>query len=793
MNRAGAFLLAIILAGAPSARASHFTTSVSQGIPADWLDPVWEPGGVAPTAGHTYETIANGVRLGPASSYTRIRNPSAASGDPAVGLIVFPGNWLLVNADTELRLKGPGNIVEFRGVGGEPGLRLNGGALAPGGGASPSDEGLITLTGRVSVVSTSVLGSVGSVQPLRALRLAASLAGSGSLILIQGTTHVPSVEVTSPSNSFSGSWMVKCGYLKGSGPDSLGSGDLILDGSVNVPEALLDPATPLNSGPVVLEIDYDIVSPGMLFLGLSAQMLLHQDCHFDRVVVGGFELAQGVYSYEWLRWFYPDYFPAGGSGSLTVGAPPGMVRVWINTVGSGKVTTMPARAYYTPGEPVSLSALPDRWWEFTGWDDGTTENPRSIVATNARYAATFSPVTALESLSIAGRFRTAPVGLPVVLVDGEWVVDNEPVMRTGSAQVELRTTFPDGMIFYTLDGEAPTFFSDLYTEPLVLRESATIRAFACTANFSPSWETDPVVVWVEPLYTLQTITAGGGFITVSPPGPAYTRSTVVTLTALPWAGWEFLGWLSSTGETSNPATLVMDQNHCVEAVFGTPLNLVTPGGGTILREPAAERYAYGTPVTLSAIPQAGQAFARWGNAATGTNSPLTFTVDRPEPTLSAAFAPIPAGQCTLTLVTHGRGQVTSDPPGTRFPLGTRVQLRATAEPGEHFLGWIDDATGIQTPITLSMDRDQRITARFTHTPRLSIVPGFNPARDAILPVALTGEWGSTVSVQSASSVAGPWNDAFAFTLPFGRAQFPMVPGASNIHCFYRAVAVTDPE
>ena len=78
-------------------------------------------------AGNTYELVANGVAFGDNKANTRVRNPVAA------GVQTFPGDSLTFNTNTDIRAKtATGLVLNFPGVGGNPGLILNGGALNAG-------------------------------------------------------------------------------------------------------------------------------------------------------------------------------------------------------------------------------------------------------------------------------------------------------------------------------------------------------------------------------------------------------------------------------------------------------------------------------------------------------------------------------------------------------------------------------------------------------------------------------------------------------------------------------------
>jgi uncharacterized repeat protein (TIGR02543 family) len=71
------------------------------------------------------------------------------------------------------------------------------------------------------------------------------------------------------------------------------------------------------------------------------------------------------------------------------------------------------------------------------------------------------------------------------------------------------------------------------------------------------------------IYSLTTSVdpAGGGTITLTPPGGSYTSGTQVTLTAVPAPGYKFDHWSGDASGTSTAVTLTMDSNKSVIAHF----------------------------------------------------------------------------------------------------------------------------------------------------------------------------------------------------------------------------------
>ena len=134
-------------------------------------------------------------------------------------------------------------------------------------------------------------------------------------------------------------------------------------------------------------------------------------------------------------------------------------------------------------------------------------------------------------------------------------------------------------------------------------------------------------------YTLSTSTSGSGSISVSPSGGSYLSGTTVTLTATASSGYEFTGWSGDLSGSSNPATITMNSNKSVTAIFteiGTTqytLSTSTNGSGSISLNPSGGVYDQGTVVTLTANASSGYEFSGWSGALSGTNNPASLTMN----------------------------------------------------------------------------------------------------------------------------------------------------------------------
>jgi len=167
-----------------------------------------------------------------------------------------------------------------------------------------------------------------------------------------------------------------------------------------------------------------------------------------------------------------------------------------------------------------------------------------------------------------------------------------------------------------------------------------------TGNYQ-DWEIDTTSNYVETNaecqalnnYDLTVNVTGNGSVALSPTGGNYAPGTSVTLTATADAGWQFDHWSGDLTGTSNPATITMDSDKTITAVFTHiqhSLTINTTGNGSIALSPTGGTYNEGTTVTLTATPDAGWEFAGWSGDLTGSTNPASITMNA-DKTVTATF------------------------------------------------------------------------------------------------------------------------------------------------------------
>ena len=427
-----------------SSHGADLTTTTAQAAGTDWTAAIWRINGagaaMAPVPGNTYQCVANGVPFGNSLNNTRIRNPAVA------GLRTFPGDSLTLNANTELRMKMAGAVLNFPGASGNAGLVLNGGVLNAG------DDSVFVVTGKVQVAAQSYFcagnNGGGAAMPLRGINLAGQLTGSGTLVFIQCATQVAQ-QVSGDSNTFSGEWIIKSGWVVGSGQNSLGTNNITVDPNYVLP---LDSSVVNVAGPAWIEPGYDLNSAGALVLTNGGVMILHQNCAFSAVLVQGTALTSGTHSYSELVASFPSSFAPGGSGSLTVqpsGPPP---------VFPPKITQQPSSVTLPLGSFTQLAAVasgPPSWYQWqkgtngvyvnvtdSGDVSGSNTNVLTFTALSLADAADYRLVVTNSLGAATSQVATVAVQAPPAVA-----AVNPPAGATVSNLTQVQVTFSRKVLF----------------------------------------------------------------------------------------------------------------------------------------------------------------------------------------------------------------------------------------------------------------------------------------------------------------------------------------------------------
>ena len=149
--------------------------------------------------------------------------------------------------------------------------------------------------------------------------------------------------------------------------------------------------------------------------------------------------------------------------------------------------------------------------------------------------------------------------------------------------------------------------------------------------------------------------------------------------------------------------------------IGYILTMEATGSGTI--DPAAGMRVYpeGTPVTITASPDAGWHFVKWsGDAVAEPHSPATTITMNASKRVTANFTNVAH---TLTMAVTGSGSTDPAVGDHDYGEGRVVNLSATPDYGWKFDNWTGDvADPDSVTTTVTMDKAKTVTANFSQLP-----------------------------------------------------------------------------
>ena len=224
-----------------------------------------------------------------------------------------------------------------------------------------------------------------------------------------------------------------------------------------------------------------------------------------------------------------------------------------------------------------------------------------------------------------------------------------------------------------------------------------------------------------PVFTLTTNTNPQEAGTISPAQGEFDEGSQATITATANQGWIFSGWQGDHNGSSNPATIVMNSDKSVTALFEMleyELTLDTEGEGTIQEQivnTKSENYQEGTTIQLTAVPDEGWEFIEWRGDLSGSSNPSTITVDS-DKSITAVFE---EASYEVTMEVEGEGDIEEriiTGKTASYEYGTIVEFTAVPSEGWLFTGWSGDLSGDENPVQVTIEEAISITATFEPEP-----------------------------------------------------------------------------
>lgn len=218
--------------------------------------------------------------------------------------------------------------------------------------------------------------------------------------------------------------------------------------------------------------------------------------------------------------------------------------------------------------------------------------------------------------------------------------------------------------------------------------------------------------------------------TVTPESAVFEEGRKIEVSATPAPHWVFLRWEGDLEGTGNPASVTIDSDKEIAAIFEKrdyPLTVTVSGEGEVEEEIVVLRtteYSHGTAVKLTAVPSDGWVFFEWRGDVVGEESEIVIQIEG-ETVVEAVFSKI---EYPLTISIIGEGRVEENVVASRtteYEEGTLVELTAIAEENWIFSSWSGDISSQESVEMILIDGPKSVTAEFLRTFKLITIA--NPA------------------------------------------------------------------
>lgn len=403
------------------------------------------------------------------------------------------------------------------------------------------------------------------------------------------------------------------------------------------------------------------------------------------------------------------------------------VNSYVITVVAGDHGSATGGGTYDYGTSVQISATPDTDYNFTGWNDGNTDNPRTITVTgDATYTASFAinsytlTLTGDAHTSVTGS-GTYPSGTSVQIEATpdshyhfvQWSDGNTDNPRTITVTSNITLSASSALDMHTItvtsDAHGTARGSGTYVYGVSVGISITPDSNYHFVQWNDGNTSNPRSVTVTGDATYSgttaidqfTLTVTGDLNTTVTGSGTYDYGTSVQITATPNTHYHFVAW--SDGDTNATRTIVVTSDITLTATSAIDTYVITvTGDANTDTTSGSGTYGYGSSVQISATPVAHYHFARWQD--NNTDNPRTITVTS-DVTYTATTA---IDQHVIT--TQGDSHIASVTGGGLYDYGTQVTLTATPDTGYHFVQWTDGNTDNPRTITVTGDETYRATS-----------------------------------------------------------------------------------
>ena len=374
---------------------------------------------------------------------------------------------------------------------------------------------------------------------------------------------------------------------------------------------------------------------------------------------------------------------------------------------------------------------------FSHWNDGNTENPRTIAVTQDSVLTAFFEKNVTANISSSDNVMGYTSNNTTFFKYGETItvsaeanygyhftqwsdgVTTNPRTLTLTGDVAFQAQFAINQYRVTLLSNNPARGSVSGSGTFNYNTTNTLTATAYPDYKFYKWsdgntdnprqllltsDTVLTATFVEDrLYEVNVVSQNTNIGTVSGAGK-YDYGTSITLQATPTANCYFVGW--SDGQTMNPRSLLVESDVNLIAEFDTLqiFNILVQASDTLCGiVEGSGRFVSGTEATLSATANEHYYFSQWSDGRTDNPRRVRVIADA---TYTAVFEP---EQYSVTLSQNNADMGMVSGSG-QYRYGDMVSCLAKPYQNYHFVQWSNGSTA--NPYEFVIESNQLLTAYF---------------------------------------------------------------------------------
>lgn len=395
-----------------------------------------------------------------------------------------------------------------------------------------------------------------------------------------------------------------------------------------------------------------------------------------------------------------------------------LLTMQIDPAGGGNVGPEVGTHVFGVNEKIYITAVANPGYRFSHWT-GDVNNPNN--------ATTFIVMNSNKTITahfVLGQPQFATLNIYInPLSSGTTLPAAGSYEYSINSVVTIQAIPAQGYRFVGWNGEVASPLSA--TTTVTMNTDKTVYA-----NFEREGSGMVVLSMnVSPVGTGTTAPAPG--ISMHSPG------AIVTISAIPYEGYFFVGWHGEVEDSTKQTTrVVMDKNKEVYAKFqrgqARQVNLTMvvfpPNSGLCVPSEGTHAYDENTLVDIVAIPNPGYIFKSWSGDVKNPNSQSTQILMNGNKTVIATFEIVPPNQVTLVVAVNPTATGYTDPAegSHAYVVGKVVSLVAVPRTGYRFVSWSGGVADPANPITtVTMTADKVVTANFQAN-RFTVVMAVNP-------------------------------------------------------------------